>query len=91
MANIRGAIVAFAVIRGTSDRQAVATGLGGFAAVSGIDHEVGAAGVVDPDTLTVIAPTEALLAGGIASLPRHRYAASRVHCAVVALSVVGGT
>jgi len=89
VANVRRAVMAFAVIGGTRDCQSASTGLGGFAAVSGVDDEVGAAGVVDPDTLAVIAPTEALLTGGIASLPRHRHAASRVHGAVVALSVIG--
>ena len=88
VAGLRRAIVTLAVIGGARNRQTASARFGGLAAVSRVDDEVCAAAMVDPDATAVIIPTVAFFAMGIAPLPYQRYAASRVHVAIVALAIV---
>jgi hypothetical protein len=80
--------MALAVIGGAHNRQAASARLRGLATVSGVDDEVCVAAMVHPDATAIVAPTVAFFAMGIAPLPCHGYAASRVHVAIVALAIV---
>jgi hypothetical protein len=56
-----------------------------------VDHEIGAAAVVHPDALAVVAPAIALLTGCSAALIGHLHAAPCIHRAGVASAIVGRT
>src|SRR4051794_2610792 len=52
--------------------------------------EISTAAMIDPDASLIVAPTVALLATRIASLPAHLHTAPYIRAAIVAAAIIGG-